>query len=102
MVRYTFQQFQASQTPNPPKTDTVHVKRLPVITLGRVLRLRIEETASIDGGQLRGYGIRSRGQPTRGDPQICGLGEDVRITYRQKCHVVKCLPKLQICKDPLE
>jgi hypothetical protein len=42
----------------------------PVTRLWRVLRLRMEETASRYGRQLRMYWISSRGQPTRDRLQI--------------------------------
>jgi hypothetical protein len=45
-----------------------------VNTAWRVLRLRMDETPSSYGGQLRIYWISSRGQPTRGDPLILGVG----------------------------
>jgi hypothetical protein len=46
----------------------------PVTTAWGVLRLRIEETASRYGGQLRIYWISSRGQPTVGGLPAWGLG----------------------------
>jgi hypothetical protein len=45
-----------------------------VTTVWSVLGLRIEETASRYGGQLRICSISSRGQRTVGDPPAWGLG----------------------------
>jgi hypothetical protein len=62
-----------------------------VTTTWRVHRLRMEETASRNEGQLRIYYVSSRVQPTRGDPSDGGLSWDyqllaVKIKLVTKCH----------------
>jgi hypothetical protein len=62
-----------------------------VIMAWRVVRLRMEETPSSFGGQLRVYWIRNRGQPTSGGPPAWGLGVGLTSARRKKeaCHESK-------------
>jgi hypothetical protein len=53
-------------------------------TAWRVLKLRMEETASRYEGQLRIYRISSRGQPTMGDPPAWRLGVGPIIPHSKK------------------
>jgi hypothetical protein len=55
-----------------------------VTTAWRVLRLRMEETASRYGRYLRTHLLNSRGQPTRGGPTAWGLGVGLKSPYRKK------------------
>jgi hypothetical protein len=55
-----------------------------VTTAWCVLRLRMEETPSSYGGQLRIYLISSRGHPTRGGPPAWGLGVGLITPHRKK------------------
>jgi hypothetical protein len=61
-----------------------------IVTVWSVISFRIEETASIYRRQLRIYCISSRGQPTRGDPSACGLGEGLTTPHRKKtaCYMI--------------
>jgi hypothetical protein len=54
-----------------------------ITTAWRVLRLRMEETASRYGGCLRIYRTSSREQPTRGDPPALQRRKNKLVT---KCH----------------
>jgi hypothetical protein len=54
-----------------------------VTTAWRVLRLRMEETASKYGGYLRIYLISSLGQSTRGGPPAWGLGVRLIIPHHK-------------------
>jgi hypothetical protein len=49
-----------------------------------VLRLRMEEMATIYGGYLGMYWISSRGQPTGGGPPGRGLGVGLTAPHRKK------------------
>jgi hypothetical protein len=66
-----------------------HVMWVPITTERRVLGLRMEETASRYGRQLRIDGIRRSGQPTRGDVLVLGLGGGWQLTLSNQL-VMKC------------
>jgi hypothetical protein len=59
-----------------------------VTTVWHVFRLRMEETPSSYGGQLRIYLISKRGQPTRGGPLVLGLGVGL-ISHHKKISLLR-------------
>jgi len=60
-----------------------HVMCVRVTTTWRVLWLRVEETASRYGGQLRICGMYSRGQPIRCGSPAWVLGEGLTTPHRE-------------------